>query len=187
MISIISLLDRYLKKSQNILELGCGDGSLITAIAKGGYGLKRIVASDFFNAPKDLPSSVAFVKQNLEEFDIQGPFDLVILHHVFEHVKDPLGLIEKIKKQLSEHGKIFIVVPNRYGLNNEARVYLPEHGKHYFLWDKESLEYSLNRLGFICRFHNLYAGASHPLMKYVTPILRIQNPHLICVAMKDVA
>lgn len=181
------ILDSYLKRSKSVLELGCGDGKLISSIATAGYPLSRIVAADLYNVPENLPGSVTFVKQDLENFNISGPFDLVILHHVFEHVKNPLGLIERIKKELSTHGRILIVVPNRYGFNNEARVYLPEQGKHYFLWDRESLEYSLNRLGFICRFYNLYSAGTHNIfLRYLPAIFRIQNPNLICFAMKDV-
>ncbi len=186
--SILKIIDGYLPKCSVVVELGCGDGALINAIASRKMPLKRLLAVDYFNSPNNLSPKVEFIKQDLENFDLKGPFDLVILNQVFEHMKNPLGLIEKIKGELSEFGKILIVVPNRRGLNNSARTYLPEHGKHYFLWDKESLEYSLNRLGFICRFYNLHtAGTHHPLLRYIPIIFGIQNPNLICVAMKDIA
>ena len=95
-------------------------------------------------------------------------------------------MLAALKKNLNPYGRILIIVPNRYGFNNEARVYLPEHGRHYFLWDKESLEFSLNRIGFTCRFLNLYTAASHNIfLKYVPALLRLQNPNLTCIAMID--
>ena len=91
-----------------------------------------------------------------------------------------------MKSLLNKHGKILIEVPNRSGFRNEAKMYLPEHGKHYFLWDKESLEYSLERMGFRCRFYNLYQAGSHNIFfRYLPLILRLQNPNLICLAMLD--
>ena len=186
--SLLKIIDGYLPRSSSVIELGCGDGTLINAIAARKAPLKRLVAVDFFNAPSTLALGVEFIKHDLEQFSLKGPFDLVILNQVFEHMKDPLGLIERIKKELAPNGKILIAVPNRRGFGNSARVYMPEHGKHYFLWDSESLEYSLNRLGLVCRFYNLYsAGMNHPLLRYIPMLLRLQNPNLICLAMKDVA
>jgi SAM-dependent methyltransferase len=105
---------------------------------------------------------------------------------VFEHIKNPLGLLQNVKKVLNQHGRILIVTPNRKGFGNEARVWLPEHGKHYFLWDQESLQFTLERLGFVCRFYNMYFAGSHQgILKYAPMFLRIQNPNLTCVAMLD--
>jgi SAM-dependent methyltransferase len=184
--SFLKTIEANLKNKSAVLELGCGSGELINAVAqKFGY-LRKIVAVDFFNRPEKLNGKVEFIKQDIEQLDLPGKFDLVILNQVFEHMKNPLGLLVNLKKNLNPHGRVLIVVPNRYGFNNEARVYLPEHGRHYFLWDKESLEYSLNRIGFTCRFYNLYTAASRNLLvRYLPALLRLQNPNLTCIAMPD--
>jgi len=148
--------------------------------------LNKIVAVDFFNRPEKLDKKVEFIKQDIENLDLSGTFDLVILNQVLEHIRNPLGLMENLKRNLNPHGRILIAVPNRRGFHNDARVYWPDHGKHYFLWDKESLEYSLNRIGFACRFYNLYTAASHnAFLKYLPLIFRLQNPNLTVVAMID--
>lgn len=169
-----------------VLELGCGNGELINKVTERLPGLSRVVAVDLFNRPQALNPKVEFVEQDLEKLSLSETFDLVILNQVLEHMKNPLGLLENVKPHLARHGRILIVVPNRCGFGNEARVYLPEHGKHYFLWDRESLEYSLNRIGFACRFFNLYTAASHnAFLKYIPALLRLENPNLTCIAMID--
>ena len=184
--SLLHTVAINLKNKSAVLELGCGSGELINAIAERFDGLNKIVAVDFFNRPEKLDKKVEFIKQDIENLNLSGTFDLVILNQVLEHIKNPLGLLTNIKKNLNPYGRVLIVVPNRRGFNNEARVYLPEHGKHYFLWDRESLEYSLNRIGFTCRFYNLYTAASHNVfLKYLPVIFRLQNPNLACVAMVD--
>ena len=125
---LLKIAKNFLKDGCNVLELGCGDGQFINAIAESDIKLGKMVAVDYFNEPRELNPKVKFVKQNLEEFSIDGQFDLVILNHVLEHIKNPLGLVEKIKLRLNKHGRILIVVPNRRGFGNEAKVYLPEHG-----------------------------------------------------------
>ena len=184
--SLLHTVAINLKNKSAVLELGCGSGELVNAIVERFNSLDKIVAVDFFNRPEKLDKKIEFIKQDIENFNLSGGFDLVILNQVLEHIKNPLGLLENLKINLNPHGRILIVVPNRRGFNNEARVYWPEHGKHYFLWDRESLEYSLNRIGFTCRFHNLYTASSHNIfLKYLPFILRLQNPNLACVAMID--
>jgi len=185
--TLLNISKRYLKNGGRVIELGCGDGEFINAL-RGEYdNLERIVAVDLYREPKNLRPDIEFIKQDLENINIDGKFDLVILSQVLEHIKNPIGLLEKIKTLLSEHGKILIDVPNRKGLGNSARVYMPEHGKHYFLWDYESLQFTLERLGFTTRFYNLYSmgGSNNLLLKYLPLIFRIQNPNLICLAMLD--
>lgn len=184
---ILKIIDKNLHGGKRVLELGCGDGDLIRVFAARHPEVAEIVAVDYFNAPQNLPARIKFIKQDLERLELAGSFDLIIINHVLEHIKNPLGLMELAKKLLAKYGRILIVTPNRRGFNNEARVYLPEHGKHYFIWDRESLEFSLNRLGLTCRFYNLFVAASHnSFLKYIPTLLRIQNPNLTCVAMMDV-
>jgi SAM-dependent methyltransferase len=186
--SLLKIIDGFLKNSdrRSLLELGCGNGELLNLVANRYPNLNTIVGVDFYNEPKNLNPKVKFVSQDLENLQLNQTFDLVVMNHFFEHIKNPLGLIEKIKTILNKNGRILIVVPNRKGFNNEAKIYLPEHGKHYFLWDKESLQFSLEKLGFVCRFHNLYSAGSHGgVLQYIPALLGIQNPNLICMAMLD--
>lgn len=184
---LLDIAKKYLKKGGSVMELGCGDGELVSQLCKDYPNLERVVAVDLFRQPKNLQPKVEFLKQDLENLQVSGSFDLVILSQVLEHIKNPVGLLERVKSLLNKHGKILIEVPNRRGFNNSAKVYMPEHGKHYFLWDQDSLQFTLERLGFTCRFYNLYSiGSSNNLLiKYLPIIFKIQNPNLICLASVD--
>jgi SAM-dependent methyltransferase len=184
--SLLKIIDKLASGKKSVAELGCGNGELINRIASRYPCLTRIVGVDLYSKPVSFDPRVAFVKQDLEDLRLEGKFDLVILNHVFEHIKDPLGLAKRIKGTLSDGGRLLIVVPNRRGFDNEAKTYLPEHGRHYFIWDKESLEFSLRQIGYVSRFYNLHFTSSRGIfLKYLPALFRIENPNLICVAMPE--
>jgi SAM-dependent methyltransferase len=183
---ILKIASGSLKDGQAVLEIGCGMGEFINELTQMRPDLGKIVAVDSYRRPDKLDSRIEFIQQKIEDLELHDRFDLVIMKHTFEHFKNPLGVIEKLRAVLNKNGKILIEVPNRKGFNNEARSYIPEHGKHYFLWDQESLEYSLERLGFRCRFYNLYrAGSRNIFLRYLPMLLRLQNANLVCLAMLD--
>jgi SAM-dependent methyltransferase len=183
---ILKIAVSTLTDTGSVLEIGCGGGEYINELAQLKRNLSRIVAVDLYRQPEHLNPKIEFIQADVRALTVEGRFDLIVMKHTFEHMKDPLGTIEKLKGLLNKHGKILIEVPNRRGLGNEAKIYIPEHGKHYFIWDRDSLEYSLERVGFRCRFFNLYrAGTQNAFIRYIPALLRIQNPNLICLAMLD--
>lgn len=93
------------------LDVGCGDGKFLNALQDLGWNTYGIEPS----------SHVAFQRhQRLESPPQDGTFDLVVLHHVLEHVTDPLGLLRQVGATLRDGGALFISVPR---LDT-----LPQHG-----------------------------------------------------------
>ena len=45
--------------------------------------------------------------------DSYGPFDVVSMTHVFEHLADPIAMLKRIRGLLAPHGTIFITAPYR--------------------------------------------------------------------------
>ena len=93
--SLIHIIKENSKKNASILELGCGNGNLVNAIAEHLPEAGRIVAVDYYNEPEQWNPNIEFIRQDLEQFDIPDMFDLVILNQVFEHIVNPLGLLLK--------------------------------------------------------------------------------------------
>jgi len=111
-----------------ILDLGCGlghitaqiqhrfpsaevsglDGSISAiAAAKEAYGGIDFVVADAYRPPY-----------------LPGYFDIVVCNNIWEHVPDPLRLLEAVKRVLSPDGVLIISTPSRYRLGNIARVLL---------------------------------------------------------------
>ena len=124
-----------------VLDFGCGDGKMLNRLQDAGWETYGIEPS----------TSVAFTRhRRLTEPPQDGRFDFVILHHVLEHVRDPLEILQQLGGATHEGGKIFISLP---GLDT-----LPQHGnfkycldgrKHLMCFSEACLTSLLARAGFV--------------------------------------
>ena len=108
-----SLQRRIGQKNAKILEVGCGDGSLITMLREQGfahaYGIdpslaaharpEDYIACGFF--PHDLPPNWA-----------DGGFDVMIARHVLEHIETPTSFLQAMAAALRPGGLLCIEVPD---------------------------------------------------------------------------
>ena len=94
------------------LEIGVGRGTLLAYAKSLGF---EVIGCDLSKAvcrrvwqrygievhcgpPKDLDQS--------------GPFDVIVMNHVLEHISDPVGFLGEVKQILAPGGLIHIAVPN---------------------------------------------------------------------------
>jgi len=110
-------------EGSRVLDVGCGDGKLLDRLSALGWQTYGI----------EMSSTVAFLRHHrLDAPPEDGSFDLVILHHVLEHVTEPLGLLQQLARSLRDGGVLFISVPRldklpihrdyRYCLNGRTHV-----------------------------------------------------------------
>jgi len=109
---LLKVASNNLRENSKVLEIDCGTGKFINKLVRLKPNLGRVVAIDLYRKPENLDSKIEFIQQGIEDLKIDDNFDLVIMKQVFEHLKDPLGTIKKVKSILNEHGKILIGAPN---------------------------------------------------------------------------
>ncbi len=87
------------------------------------FGYRRVAGIDPYIAD-DISDSDGVVvhKRSLEQ--MTGEFDVIMLHHSFEHMHDPAGALNEMRRLLSATGRILIRIPiadsfawRRYGVN----------------------------------------------------------------------
>lgn len=131
-----------------ILEVGCGQGHLMRHLAAIGFksltGVDPYVAGDIA-----YPDGVRIFRRKLE--DMQGTFDLVMMHHAYEHMPDPLGVLRQSLRLLNRGGRLLLRIPlvssevwNTYGLD-WVQLDAP---RHFFLHSRKSLELAASKGGF---------------------------------------
>jgi ubiquinone/menaquinone biosynthesis C-methylase UbiE len=119
-----------MKAGQRVLDLGAGAGSL-----KSFEYACTVVCVDsdkdaFANpyAPQSVVQRVIALGESLP-FPASS-FDLVLCHHALEHIANVSGTLQEISRVLKSTGRLFISVPNGYGLCDGIYRYVFEGGDH---------------------------------------------------------
>ncbi len=133
-----------LDQTANILDIGCGSGKLLQKMRLGGFantqGLDPFIEQTIY-----YNNGLTIHKQELEEFAQLNPhkFDLIMLHHSYEHMSEPAKVMDKLAAMLSKNGLLLIRIPlcdslawERYH-ENWAHLDAP---RHLFLHTKKSLK-----------------------------------------------
>lgn len=85
-----------------VLDFGCGDGKLLNRFQDRGWQTYGIEPS----------THVPFIRHHrLESPPQDGSFDLIVLHHVLEHVLNPLDVLQQLSGSARIGGAVLISVP----------------------------------------------------------------------------
>lgn len=115
-------------------------------------GAKEIVGVD--QKPCPYPGITSFV-DNLEEGDLGGPYDAILISKAFNHIGNIQNFIERTRRALSRGGQLIIQTPSAGNLQFTAVKLLRKEGKtdysnpKHVLWhDPVSLAGLLDRCGY---------------------------------------
>ncbi len=149
-------------KKGKILDIGCGEGFVINALAKDGW---EVTGLDFSH--DGVVRHFPHLKERVIKGDIyaslerlmneQTKFDVIICNNVLEHVTDPLGFLKKFKSLCHKDTVIRIQVPNDFSwyqgllkkeqlINREYWVAPPGHLSYF---NKENFPEVLNANGYL--------------------------------------
>jgi SAM-dependent methyltransferase len=94
--------------SARIADVGCGNGQLLYELHAAGY--RDLHGFDpFIEQEVQLAPGLTLWKKRIEES--QFNFDLIMMHHSFEHMLDPHELLEFCFNKLNPGGKLLIRCP----------------------------------------------------------------------------
>jgi len=123
-----------------ILDVGCGSGHLLLDLKHLGY--PHVTGVDPF-IERDLvyEGGPTVYKRQLAE--MEGPFDLIMFHHSFEHMDKPGEVFRQVARLLAPAGRVILRLPvassaawRRYGVH---WVHL-DAPRHFFLHTRQSIE-----------------------------------------------
>jgi len=157
----INLIDRYIKKNEKVLEIGCGIGQNIGGM--NGIGLEPDE-----NAVKHAKAcGITVVRGVAEALPFkEKSFDAVLLMDVLEHMEDDTKPLKETSNVLSKGGTVIVTVPG-FKILWRHHDEIMGHKRRYAKMEIESL---LKSSGFEIEklsYWNLTSFFSVFLMKFV--------------------
>ena len=137
--------------SGSVLEIGCGAGGGLSEFAAAGFHVAGCDYSDTlidFGTHRGVPNLCVGGIEEVRRSRPQEKFDLVFLHHVYEHVGKPLALLEEIQPILAPGGKVLIIVPE---LSRIDRFVIPAGNALEFFHVAHKYNYSFTGISHIAR------------------------------------
>jgi 2-polyprenyl-3-methyl-5-hydroxy-6-metoxy-1,4-benzoquinol methylase len=137
-----------LKFKDSILDIGCGNGTLLFQMHAAGFrnlaGVDPYLEQDYI-----YKNGIRLLKRELPQ--IEGQYDFIMLHHAFEHMSDPINALKEIYR-ICKPGKIVLIrIPTsssfawrKYGIN-WIQLDAP---RHFFLHSRKSMEILAQKVGF---------------------------------------
>jgi SAM-dependent methyltransferase len=96
------------RRNMRIIDVGCGRGRLLSILHRAGFN--HLVGADPF-LPEDIEVLPGLQVRKLSLEQIQDKFDLIMLHHVFEHIESGGQMLQACREHLKPQGKILLCFP----------------------------------------------------------------------------
>jgi len=127
---------KKLKKKGKFLDIGCGLGLGVELALKEGFDVWATDISSYAVEFIKQKFNIPCYKGEIENISLpENFFDVIYIHHVLEHIIDPVKFLKKTKKFLKKDGIILIAVPN------VKSIYFKIYKKNFPIFQKEHLWY----------------------------------------------
>ena len=140
-------------RSGRALDVGCGDGSFLAALAQEGWDVygTELSASIAASATQRLGGRIRVGEIDNKTSHPDASFDLITLWHVLEHLENPRKALAEVRRLIKPDGTVVIAVPNIRSL--QALIFkqdwlhldVPRHRWHF---DPQTLRDLAERCGF---------------------------------------
>lgn len=145
---IVNIIKRY-KKNGRLLDIGAGSGIFVEEAIKGGFDAFGVEPSKWLQK-KALEHNLPVTLGVFPNKACVGPYDVITITDVIEHVNNPVALLKGSYKSLKEGGIILVVTPNVKSLVARILGYRWWHFRiaHIGYFNKKTLHKALVSAGF---------------------------------------
>jgi SAM-dependent methyltransferase len=119
----------------SVLDIGCATGSFLSAAAARGWTVSGVEVVDFARREATRRTG-ALVAGSCSELPAGQVFDVVTLHHVLEHLHDPVVFLQtivapRVRRRLLIEVPNFASLPSRVHGSHWLDLRLEQHVYHY--------------------------------------------------------
>ncbi len=182
-----ALDESYKGRDLDILDYG-GGGGQFAMVCKSHFPRAKVYITDIIDESlldswRCANNQVLFLEFDRDE----KKYDYIFLNDVFEHVRDPLDVLKKLKWKLKTNGMIFIDTPKQFWLYKWAKIINKNlYGKilkvtvskmHLQIWSKKSFEYVVRESELTLHKYDEISEYTMPSSYYMKN-MGIRNPIL---------
>lgn len=124
----LSLINQYVSdKPQTLLDYGCGTGEFVRFTSINNW--KSIGYEPSPDARSQADTEIQqHIHSSKDIIASKGPYSIITLWHVLEHIEDLNETIELLKSSAADNATIFIAVPNH---NSKDAAHYQQHWAAY--------------------------------------------------------
>jgi len=165
-----------LKKSERVLDIGCGNGAVAFSMAKAGALVTGIDINETnINQARKLyqHENLRFLLGDVRKGLPEGNFDVIVMSNVLEHIEDRLGLLKMIQDKFQpERWLIRVPMINRdwlVPLKKELNMQYYSDPTHYTEYTIESFQDEMTNAGLEVRHTEVKWGEIWAEVHYTAP------------------
>ncbi len=145
--NILWAIQKYFPNFESFMEIGCGTGFVLSAIATK-YPSAVCIGSELFvdglkHAAKRIPSATC-VQMDARKIPYKEEFDLIGAFDVLEHIKEDETVLQNIYQALRPQGGLLLTVPQHQWLWSQA----DDIACHVRRYSSADLNLKLKKAGF---------------------------------------
>jgi SAM-dependent methyltransferase len=161
---IVGLANKFFPDARRFLEIGCGNGAVLRAVAKS-RSWERLVGSELHPsglafARERLPSDVEFVQMDARNIPATDVFDLTGAFDVIEHIEDDEAVLRGLRRVTQTGGGTIVAVPQHPWLWSRS----DDVAHHQRRYRRSELEEKFRRNRFEVLFSSSFTAMLLPLM-----------------------
>jgi len=137
---------------------------------------KETALNNFNITNKDLNNDIRIVCGDMETYEFNKKFDVIIAGDVIEHVNNQGLFLKNIHNHLRDDGKLVITTPNAKWLT----AIMPPNPTHVLWHDKYTLTRILKLNGFKIDSYRYYYGNKKKYNIFIRPLVARQGIIVIC-------
>jgi 2-polyprenyl-3-methyl-5-hydroxy-6-metoxy-1,4-benzoquinol methylase len=184
----MSIIERFMKVG-SMLDYGCGNGVLSRVAKDRGWDVEGYdvdcETTERVSEEIGIRVQCGDVVSLAKEWG-ENRFDLITMHQVIEHLKDPVKIINELTKCLKPNGIIFVAVPNIRSFSASYKFFLEKKGlrkknigkyydadHHLFYFKPDVMKNFLARNGY----EVLYTTGCHKVRPGLSKVKRFINKY----------